>query len=153
MLHPDQPAGVRFKSDDATRDRHRRQHTVVFADDRGTRIRVVGPFGHPLEPECGVQAVEIRNPGQQSVRMLTNEIAQGALPEFHDGGGEWNMSARASAFTRKLAEGTVDDGESGGFGSHSRNEDSNTWVAVRRQNFLEMNLGGESLRIEAGCPA
>lgn len=115
-----EPAGIGIEADGGAGRGERHERRAVLADDGGAGVVVAGPLGHPLEPERGVEAVEVGDARQQAVRMLAHVVAHRAVTELHDGGGERRMADGAGAFARQLTEIAVDDGESGSFGSHEQ---------------------------------
>jgi hypothetical protein len=109
---------VGIDSDHRTCHRQRGKHVAVVAENRGTWVVGVRPIGHPLQAERAVEAVEVRDPGQEPVGMLAHEVAHRPALEFDDRGRERTLASGARAFASQLTERAVDDGQCLGGRSH-----------------------------------
>lgn len=71
--------------------------------------------------------------------MLAHVVAHGAVPKFHDGGGERRVAGGAGTVAGEEAERAVDDGESKSFGSHKQERGTATaWAPRRHKKFRKL---------------
>lgn len=111
---------MRLQADERARRRFDEQRVVARLDDFDARIRRIVPLGHPLQAHARIDAVKIRQAGEQPVGMLTDVHAQRSRPELDDGGGERGVPESARAFAGELTKSAVDNGKSGRLVSHGR---------------------------------
>lgn len=140
QLAVEQPARRRLQPHDHSAGRNRHEDAIDLVEDAGTRIIGSRPLSDPLQAVRAVEAVEIRDPGQQAKRMLPHVGAQRPAAKLDDGGRDGFVPDRAATGTAELAERTVDHGESVGRGNHRLERAITGICSARRQPFFRWRV-------------